>query len=352
MEDLSEHRKVEDALVRRVALENLVAACAARLINASSPKLKLEIEQTLGAVGRFVGADRCFVDMFTPASSHVDQEIVWTPPDTPPGGLSHQGVSLARWPWALSHLQTGDPVCLHRVADLPDEAGADVAFWADDGAQSLLLFPLMTEQRLFGAFGVVTEREERIWGGEDLRLLTLLGEVLAGVLAGDRSHDQLRNSEERFKRIANQITDYMYTVRLEHGHWAETVHGFGCAAVTGYSPEEYVQDPHLWLKMVDERDRGAVLDQVKRLLAGEPAEPLEHRIIRKDGRVRWVRNTPILHFTPYGELSSYDGLMQDITERREAAEVLRLSEERDRGTRGKLARHRLFPRWKRGISRT
>ncbi|MBU1948487.1 MAG: PAS domain S-box protein, partial [Candidatus Eisenbacteria bacterium] len=58
--------------------------------------------------------------------------------------------------------------------------------------------------------------------------------------------------------------------------------------------------------------------------------PLEHRIIRKDGQVRWVRNTVIRHYDHEGRIKSYDGLVQEITEKKLAERALRQSEEKHR----------------------
>ena len=41
--------------------------------------------------------------------------------------------------------------------------------------------------------------------------------------------------------------------------------------------------------------------------------PLEYRIIRKDGTIRWVRNTAVLRFDKNEQLIDYDGLITDIT---------------------------------------
>jgi two-component system, cell cycle sensor histidine kinase and response regulator CckA len=67
--------------------------------------------------------------------------------------------------------------------------------------------------------------------------------------------------------------------------------------------------------MVHEEDRQAVLEQATRVLGGN-VSPLEHRIIHKDGGIRWVRNTPVLRSDRQGRILSYDGLISDITERR------------------------------------
>jgi PAS domain S-box-containing protein len=330
VEDVTDQQRLEEALIRRIVLENLIAESTARLINAEEGKLVRELQHTLDAVGTFVEADRCFLDLFDSGRTSVETTHEWAAPGVTVRGATHRGTSLARWPWALERLQAGEQICVHSVVDLPPEASEDAKFWREEGARSLLLLPLASMHRLFGVFGIVVETHERLWPGEDLRLLGLLAELLGGVLGYDRTNAELQRSEERYRRITGEITDYIYSVQLQNGYWSETIHGPGCAAVTGYSPEDYRRDPHLWLKMVDDRDREMVMDQVKRVLAGEPAAPIEHRISRKDGTIRWVKNTPVLHFTTDGSLISYDGLVQDVTERREAEEALRTSEERYR----------------------
>ncbi|MDD5255050.1 MAG: PAS domain S-box protein [Candidatus Omnitrophica bacterium] len=127
----------------------------------------------------------------------------------------------------------------------------------------------------------------------------------------------LRESEERYKRIAESITDYIFTVLIKDGRPAQTVYGPTCLAVTGYSPEEFKLDPYLWIKMVHEEDRKIVQESTALLLSGEKTQSFEHRIIRKDGAIRWIRNTSVAHVDDKGAIVSYDGLIQDITERKE-----------------------------------
>ena len=110
----------------------------------------------------------------------------------------------------------------------------------------------------------------------------------------------------------------------------ETIHSPECEVVTGYSCEELAADPHLWLKMVEEGHRDQVLEYANRVLTGANVEPIEHVIVRRDGELRWVRNTAVPHYDPEGNLVSYDGLLRDITEKKAAEEKLRESEEKYR----------------------
>ena len=145
-----------------------------------------------------------------------------------------------------------------------------------------------------------------------------------------RAEEALKESEARYQRISEAITDYIFTVRVADGRAVETTHGPGCLAVTGYKMKEFANDPFLWFRMVADEDRPRVEEQARRILAGEDPPPIEHRIVRKNGTERWVRNTFVPHRDERGALVAYDGLLQDITERKQAEEALRESEARFR----------------------
>lgn len=144
------------------------------------------------------------------------------------------------------------------------------------------------------------------------------------------SEEQLHASELRYRQITEAITDYIYTVTVEGHVVSATKHGPGCQAVTGYSVDEFERDRFLWNTMIVPEDRQMVEERIRAVLENRASQPVEHRIIRKDGVLRWVRNTLVPRYNSSGELHSYDGLIQDITERKTAEEGLRHSEARNR----------------------
>jgi PAS domain S-box-containing protein len=135
----------------------------------------------------------------------------------------------------------------------------------------------------------------------------------------------LRRKAQRYERLLQTITDYIYMVEVQNGQAVGTFHGPGCAAVTGYESEEYAADPLLWQRMVHPDDREFVVEQSNRVLHGEDVASFEHRIIHKDGSIRWVSNTPVSHYDSSGLLVSYDGVIKDITAVRVTTESLRRS---------------------------
>ncbi|TGU72769.1 PAS domain S-box protein [Geomonas terrae] len=134
----------------------------------------------------------------------------------------------------------------------------------------------------------------------------------------------LVRSERRYKRLVAAVTDYIYTVNLSDGEVVRTTHGPGCLSVTGYSNEEYVDNPFLWYQMIHEEDRAAVTGLTEEVKAGREVPSLEHRIRHKDGSLRWVINTIVPRYSERGELIAYDGLISDISERKRAEESLQV----------------------------
>jgi PAS domain S-box-containing protein len=137
-----------------------------------------------------------------------------------------------------------------------------------------------------------------------------------------QAETELRESEARYRRLLASTTDYIYTVRVEHGRAVETVHGQNSEAITGYTPEEYAADRMLWIRMVPESDRAQVVEHARQALAGETPPRLEHRILHKDGSIRWIKDTIVPRKAADGHLLAYDGLVSDITERKRAEEGL------------------------------
>jgi PAS domain S-box-containing protein len=141
-----------------------------------------------------------------------------------------------------------------------------------------------------------------------------------------RVEHRLQESERHYKFLLESITDYSYSVKIDNGKPGKATHGPGCVSITGYSASDFDADPELWLRMVHEGDRDAVREQTRRVQSGETPPPLEHRIIHKDGQVRWVRHTVVPGRNREGRLASYDGLIADITQRKKAEQDLVTSE--------------------------
>lgn len=138
----------------------------------------------------------------------------------------------------------------------------------------------------------------------------------------------LREAEERYRQLAEHlpVVPYMTTANAE-GQWGTISYiAPGVLELSGYTPEEWMSQHDFWEEHIHPGDRERVLeasDATDR--TGQPFE-VEYRLIRRDGRVIWVADSAMR----VGQGGSWQGVMQDITQRRSAEESVRVAEERYR----------------------
>ncbi|MFH1144316.1 MAG: PAS domain-containing protein [Candidatus Eisenbacteria bacterium] len=138
---------------------------------------------------------------------------------------------------------------------------------------------------------------------------------------------ELAASERRYRTVADYTFDWEYWLDPD-GRLVYV--SPSCERVTGYHPQAFIDDPDLIDRLVHPEDRAAWKEH--RHLRGEVGEtlPIDFRITRRDGIVRWIGH--ICHQLRDGEGQPLGVRVsnRDITERKHAEESLRASEERIR----------------------
>lgn len=132
-----------------------------------------------------------------------------------------------------------------------------------------------------------------------------------------RTHFQ---SEQRFRATFEQAAVGIAHVGLD-GRWLRVNHKL--CVITGYTEEELLTGDRPSITYPD--DMPDELDSMQQLLAGDvPSSTKEIRYARKDGSLVWVNLTWSLTRTSTGEPDYFIEVIEDITERKEATERLRL----------------------------
>ena len=234
-------------------------------------------------------------------------------------------VQTARLDEALQHLQEDKFDVVISDLSLPDSQGLETfrQLHAAAGNVPLLVLSGTDDEAL--AISAVREgaQDYLVKGRVDAHALR---RAISYAIERQRVEAALQESEKHYRHLLESITDYSYTVLLRDEQPVVTTHGPGCVNVTGYTCEQYLADPYLWYEMIHEADRPTVLAQASQVLTGVAPPPLEHRIVHKNGGVRWVRNTIVPRRDEQGRLVAYDGLISDITGRKQAEERVTQSE--------------------------
>lgn len=142
---------------------------------------------------------------------------------------------------------------------------------------------------------------------------------LVNITARKRSEEALRESESRFRQLAESIdqvfwlTDWVDRRLLYVSPAYETLFGLSCASLH--------VDRHSWADIVHPDDRARVKEAFARGADLGRLVEEEYQIIRPDGSVRWVRDRAFPIFDDTGKVVRIAGLADDITKRRQAEEA-------------------------------
>jgi PAS domain S-box-containing protein len=137
---------------------------------------------------------------------------------------------------------------------------------------------------------------------------------------------RVADSEEKFRSMVEQVPEIYYTV--EYGTEPRTTYiSPQVHAILGFSPEEWLADPELWIRQIHPEDRDRVLTEVRlRESLGQPIN-LEYRVLTRDGRLRWLNVRSTLISEASGVIHHANGVMLDVTDRHAADELLREKDE-------------------------
>ncbi|MGH3145104.1 MAG: sensor domain-containing protein, partial [Rubrobacter sp.] len=145
-----------------------------------------------------------------------------------------------------------------------------------------------------------------------------------------RAEERLREAEERYRTLVEQIPAVTYIDRATSGPDESLYTSPQIETMLGYTPEEW-REGHLWPERLHPDDRERILAADERFeTEREERFSEEYRLLARDGSVVWVREEAVVVRGEGGEPLYWQGVLHDITEHRRAEDRLMEAEERYR----------------------
>ncbi len=131
----------------------------------------------------------------------------------------------------------------------------------------------------------------------------------------------------RYRALVEQIPAIIYTDSAEKIFQTLYINP-QLKTILGYEPEEWIDDDDLWSRIIHPEDRERVLEEYTRHFVAKEPSIIEYRIKTRDGRVIWVSDETRLIRDRKGKPIFWQGVMIDITARKQAEEEIRIAQQR------------------------
>ncbi len=305
------------------AVATLIADLSARFINLPADQVDAAIEDAQRRVCECLD-----LDMSTLWQLPADRPgtLLMThyhaPADfPPPKAMDASEVS----PWCLERVRNHETTVVSRLTETPAAAARDRQLWRHYGVKSVLTLPLFTGNgAAFGALNFNLIREEREWSPALVNRLRLVAQVFANALARRRTEQALRESEERLALAAATAGVGLWVLNATGTNFwvnAEIMTIFGLSPADELAVDRFIA-------VVYSEDRQLIREVLARAVNSADMSVVEYRIVRPDGRVRWVSSSGRVCAGGFEKAGRLMGTTVDITEHKRMEEALRESESR------------------------
>ncbi|MDE3151791.1 MAG: PAS domain-containing protein [Gemmatimonadota bacterium] len=166
---------------------------------------------------------------------------------------------------------------------------------------------------------IVTKTGRRLWArvageahrGDSGQIVRVQG-AFQDITERRRAEDYLRESEERFRQLAETITQVFWISDVSKRRILYVSPAY--EAIWGRPAAELYEHPETWLTAVHEDDRPTV--QRALALQATGGYDVTYRIVRPDGAIRWVNDRAYPVLDDQGRAYRIVGVAEDHTERK------------------------------------
>ncbi len=201
------------------------------------------------------------------------------------------------------------------------------------GITSMLDVSIHMSGRMVGVVCFEHIGPPRTWSSEESSFAGAIAEHVAHLMERcERQEREVELGEERrrLQTLMSSLPGMAFRISAAND-WAVEFVSSGCTALTGWRPEDLINDKNVrHIDVVHIDDQKMVWETMEEALRNKHAYEVEYRIITKLGEEKWVWEKGQGVYDDNGEVIAAEGFVTDITDRIRAEQAMRDSEFRHR----------------------
>ncbi len=196
------------------------------------------------------------------------------------------------------------------------------------GILSILVVPIPVNGKLWGFIGFDDCHLERQWSMDESAVLMTMAATVGSLLAHRQMADAFQQSQLRLEKIAANVPGMIFQfLQRPDGSRSLLYASSGCQELYELELEAIQANFQLIVDLIHPNDRDAYEQSIAASAAtGEPWS-WQGRIITPSGKIKWIQGASRLERQLNGDLL-WDGILIDITDRKQAEDDVRASEGR------------------------
>jgi PAS domain S-box-containing protein len=331
--DITELRLSERTLREQVEFERLIADIAAKLAQTGPERLGETLDSTLRSLGQFLCTDRSFLAQFSGDGKCLKHTNIW----------AAEGINIlpslfeldiaTDLPWLGQQIRMGKVVNAGPgLTALPDEA-KELGHWLEhNGITSGVVVPVLVEDRSIGFLGLDTVDQPREYPTALVDRLKIVADMIGSTLRRVQAQKELRESEAKYRSLTNNLNVGVYrNTTGPKGKFIEFNPAF--LKIFGYESRDELLSMTVSDIYKDSKKREAFNEK---MLKEGYVKDEENVYMRKDGTTFTGAVSAVAVRDHDGRVSYYDGIVEDITKRKEVEKALQESQEDLQRLAGKL----------------
>lgn len=189
---------------------------------------------------------------------------------------------------------------------------------------SLMCFPLMAENQLLGVLNLSHSRPG-FFTEASLRIVEPAAERIGRVLMTHHLYNRMRDSEQRYRLVAESAGDGIIVFDLEGNIVSVNP---AVESITGIPESEYLSGKIVWETGIHPEDLDVYLAYHCATRWNRPPEPISYRYLDRQGQLHYLEQLNARYRTALGKTLGTVAVVRDVTERTRTEDALRKTQER------------------------